>query len=86
MSLRSEYSYSYVFVEEAGEYDVAVFLREDEVDAESVRYRFDVEDAAERMISDHIRFREENGDIINEEHDRRAHKADHDNQCEKDLE
>lgn len=87
MSLRAEYSYAYVFNPETREYDVTIYHqpKRREIDAECVIHRDDVGDVAERMIADHISFREENGYTDNEEQDRLAHKADHDNQCEKDL-
>lgn len=88
MSLRAEYSYSYVFNQETREYDITVYHqpKKREIDSEGVLHRDEVEERAERMIANHIRFREENGEAtdITTMADHLAHKADHDNQCEKD--
>lgn len=98
MSLRSEYSYSYVFNPKTNEYDVTVYHQPPriEVSSASIRHRDDVDDLANHLISTHMekvtRMLEggtppENGEATDMTTlaDHLASKADHDNQVEKDL-
>lgn len=98
MSLRAEYSYAYVFNPESGGYEVTAFhhpVKPRVVGRDVAPARDEVEQMAERLISAHMAAvtrslglgsRERVTEEEDEEQDRLAHKADHDNQCESDLE
>jgi hypothetical protein len=97
MSLRAEYSYAYVFNPQSGGYEVTAFhhpVKPRVVGRDVVPARDEVEQLAERLISDHMEKVTRSLGLGSRalvtpeedaEQDRLAHKADHDNQCEKDL-
>lgn len=91
MSLRAEYTSSASYKEGSG-WQVDVRHKGKTVGWAIVSHLDGVEPAADRLISAHMErvTRMLEGGPIDpekaEEHDRLAHKADHDNQCEKDLE
>lgn len=99
MSLRAEYTHAAVFNKDARQWEVTVFHHEagsaKVVGRESVNFEFLIKACATRLISAHMekvtRILEggippENGEATDMTTivDHLAHKADHDNQCEKD--
>jgi len=99
MSLRAEYSRADVFNEESRKWEVTVFHHQNEkakvVGRESVNFEYEIPACANRIISAHMEkvthslglgSRENVTEEEQDEEDRLAHKADHDNQVEKDLE
>lgn len=98
MSLRAEYSRADVFNEDARKWEVTVFHHQNEkakvVGRESVNFEYEIPACANRLISAHMEKVTRSLGLgsralvtpeEDEEQDRLAHKADHDNQCEKDL-
>lgn len=96
MSLRAEYTRAEVFNKDSRQWEVTVFHHQmgsaSVVGRESVAFEWQIAPTAERLISAHmekVTRMLEGGPIDSdkaEEADQLAHKADHDNQCEKDIE
>lgn len=97
MSLRAEYSHASVLNTAARKWEVTAFHHKPTpkvIGRESVDFEFQIEDCANRLISAHMEQVTRSLGLgsralvtpeEDEEQDRLAHKADHDNQCEKDL-